>query len=137
MVFAWSMQFIVIEWRVYSMTKNPLSLGIIGLMEVIPAVSMVLFVGHIVDQKEKKSLLFKCLLGFSVIGIGLFLLTWPKIISRYESGLTAKFVGTLTAVVFGGTMTMITVFSTGVLFPKFRKLNLQTDIDNHDKNNAS
>jgi len=84
MVFAWSMQFIVIEWEVYSITKNPLSLGIIGLMEVIPAVSLALFAGHIVDQKEKKNLLFKCLFGFSVISIGLFLLTWPKIISGYE-----------------------------------------------------
>lgn len=84
MVFAWSMQFIVIEWEVYSITKNPLSLGIIGLMEVIPAVSLALFAGHIVDQKEKKNLLFKCLLGFSVISIGLFILTWPKIISGYE-----------------------------------------------------
>jgi len=84
MVFAWSMQFIVIEWEVYSITKNPLSLGIIGLMEVIPAVSLALFAGHIVDQKEKKNLLFKCLLGFSVISIGLFILTWPKIILGYE-----------------------------------------------------
>ncbi|MHA7942345.1 MFS transporter [Formosa sp. 3Alg 14/1] len=80
MVFAWSMQFIVIEWEVYSITKNPLSLGIIGLMEVIPAVSMALFSGHIVDQSEKKSLLVKCILGFSVISFGLFLLTWPKVV---------------------------------------------------------
>ena len=55
MVFAWSMQFIVIEWVVYSLTKNPLSLGIIGLMEVIPAIGMALFAGHIVDQNEKKT----------------------------------------------------------------------------------
>ena len=80
MVFAWSMQFVVIEWEVYSITKNPLSLGIIGLMEVIPAVSLALFAGHIVDQKEKKGLLVKCILGFSVISLGLFLLTWPKIV---------------------------------------------------------
>lgn len=84
MVFAWSMQFIVIEWEVYSLTKNPLSLGIIGLMEVIPAVSMALFAGHIVDQREKKGLLVKCILGFSVISFGLFLLTWPKIVSGYS-----------------------------------------------------
>jgi len=77
MVFAWSMQFIVIEWEVYSLTKNPLSLGLIGLMEVIPAVSMALFAGHMVDQREKKGLLVKCILGFSVISFGLFLLTWP------------------------------------------------------------
>lgn len=80
MVFAWAMQFIVIEWEVYSLTKNPLSLGIIGLMEVIPAVGMALFAGHIVDQKEKKGLLVKCILGFSVISFGLFLLTWPRVV---------------------------------------------------------
>ncbi|OXA87376.1 MFS transporter [Flavobacterium hercynium] len=81
MVFAWSMQFIVIEWEVYSITKNPLSLGLIGLMEVIPAVSMALFAGHMVDQREKKGLLIKCILGFSVISFGLFLLTWPRVVS--------------------------------------------------------
>lgn len=85
MVFAWSMQFIIIEWQVYSLTKNPLSLGIIGLMEIIPAISMALFAGHIVDQKEKKGLLLKCILGFSVISFGLFLLTWPLIVSDFST----------------------------------------------------
>ncbi|NHF58910.1 MFS transporter [Flavobacteriaceae bacterium TP-CH-4] len=79
MVFAWSMQFIVIEWQVYTMTKDPLSLGIIGLMEVIPAVSTALFAGHVVDQKEKRNLLVKCILGFSVISLGLFLLSLPSL----------------------------------------------------------
>ncbi len=85
MVFAWSMQFVVIEWEVYSLTKNPLSLGIIGLMEVIPAVGMALFAGHIVDQSEKRNLLIKCLLGFSVISFGLFLLTWPRIVGDWST----------------------------------------------------
>jgi MFS family permease len=79
MVFAWAMQFVIIEWEVYSLTKNPLSLGIIGLMEIVPAVSMALFAGHIVDQNEKKGLLVKCLFGFSVISLGLFLITIPSI----------------------------------------------------------
>jgi MFS family permease len=83
MVFAWSMQFIIIEWQVYSITKDPLSLGLIGLMEVIPAFSMALFAGHIVDQKEKKGLLLKCILAFSVISFGLFLLTWPAVVQDY------------------------------------------------------
>jgi MFS family permease len=85
MVFAWSMQFIIIEWEVYSLTKSALSLGIIGLMEVIPAIGMALFAGHIVDQKEKKGMLLKCILGFSIISFGLFLLTWPRIISDYST----------------------------------------------------
>ena len=52
MVFSWSMQFIVIEWEVYSLTKSALSLGIVGLMEVVPAILMALFAGHFVDQNE-------------------------------------------------------------------------------------
>ncbi|KAF2331074.1 MFS transporter [Flavobacterium ginsenosidimutans] len=100
MVFAWSMQFIVIEWEVYSLTKNPLSLGIIGLMEIIPAVSMSLFAGHIVDQREKKSLLVKCILGFSVISFGLFLLTWPKVIGGWSTYLILYSIYAL--VFFGG-----------------------------------
>lgn len=85
MVFGWSMQFIVIEWEVYSLTKSALSLGIVGLMEVVPAISMALFAGHIVDQNEKKGLLLKCILGFLVISFGLFLLTWPEFNSGYSS----------------------------------------------------
>ena len=46
LVFAWSMQFVVIEWEIYSLTKDPLSLGIIGIAEVIPAFSLALIAGH-------------------------------------------------------------------------------------------
>jgi len=85
LVFGWSMQFIIIEWQVYSITKNPLSLGIIGLMEVIPAVSMALFAGHIVDQKEKRNLLILCTGAFSLISLGLFFLTLPSFIDGWET----------------------------------------------------
>jgi hypothetical protein len=50
--------------------QRSLSLGIIGLMEVIPAVSMALFAGHIVDQRKK--LISQMHFGFSVISFGLF-----------------------------------------------------------------
>ena len=79
MVFAWSMQFIVIEWQVYSMTKDPWNLALIGLMEIIPAVLIALFAGHIVDQSEKRNLLIKCILGFSVISLGLFFVSDPTL----------------------------------------------------------
>lgn len=85
LVFAWSMQFIIIEWEVYSITKDPWSLGLIGLMEIIPAVGIALFAGHIVDQKEKRGLLIKCILGFSVISFGLFLLTWPEVVRNWTT----------------------------------------------------
>ena len=83
LVFAWSMQFIVIEWQVYTLTKDPLSLGIIGLMEIIPALSMALFAGHIVDQREKRNLFLCCIGLFSLISLGLFFLSEDSIMASW------------------------------------------------------
>jgi MFS family permease len=69
------MQFIIVEWLVWEITKNPLSLGLIGLMEVVPAVSMALFAGHIVDQKEKRNLLIYCIIAFLFVSVGFYLAT--------------------------------------------------------------
>jgi MFS family permease len=88
MVLAWSMQFVLIEWEVYRLTKDPLSLGLIGLMEVIPAITMALFAGHIVDQKEKKSMLIKCLIGLLFVSILLCVLVKPEITATLSKNTT-------------------------------------------------
>lgn len=110
LVFGWSMQFIIIEWQVYSLTKNPLSLGIIGLMEIIPAFSMALFAGHIVDQNEKRNLLLKCIGLFSLISLGLFLITDPSVEKVWSTTTTLYaiycfvFIGGLLRAFFGPTI---------------------------------
>lgn len=93
------MQFIVIEWQVYSITKDPLSLGIIGLMEIIPAFTMALFAGHIVDQKEKRNLFALCIAAFSLISLGLFLLTTDEVIGSWS---TKSILYSIYALVFFG-----------------------------------
>jgi len=99
-VFAWSMQFVVIEWEVYSITKSPLALGYIGLLEVIPAVLMALFAGHVADRKDNRTLLMNCIAGFSVISLGLFLLTWPRIVAGVSSN--SVLIGIYVLVFLGG-----------------------------------
>lgn len=100
LVFGWSMQFIVIEWQVYSITKDPLSLGIIGLMEIIPAFTMALFAGHIVDQKEKRNLFALCIAAFSLISLGLFLLTSGSVVGDWSTNIILYSIYAL--VFFGG-----------------------------------
>ncbi|MBI1287841.1 MAG: MFS transporter [Flavobacteriales bacterium] len=85
LVLAWAMQFVVVEWEVYRLTKDPLSLGFIGLMEVMPAMSLALYAGHIVDRSEKRNLLVKGLLAFLSISSGLFLLTWPWFAEHFQT----------------------------------------------------
>jgi MFS family permease len=85
LVFGWSMQFIIVEWEVYSLTKDPLSLGLIGLAEVIPAISTALFAGHIVDQREKKMLFVQCITAFLLVAIGYYFITSPYVYDNYEN----------------------------------------------------
>ena len=85
LVFGWSMQFIIVEWEVYNLTKDPLSLGLIGLAEVIPAVSMALFAGHIVDQNEKKRLFVFAISAFLLVAIGYYFVTSPYVYETYKS----------------------------------------------------
>ena len=53
-------------------------------------------------------------------------------LGAFESGLTAKLMGTVTAVVFGGTMTFITVLTTVVVSPSFRNLDLEDELEAHE-----
>ncbi len=50
-------------------------------------------------------------------------------IGAFESGLTAKLMGTVPAVVFGGVMTILSVTFTNFKFPKFKNLDLSKDIN--------
>ena len=85
LVLGWSMQFIIIEWEVYNITKNPLALGFIGLVEIVPAISMALFAGHIVDQKEKKKLFVLAIFAFLLVSVGFFVVTSSYTYSNYSS----------------------------------------------------
>ncbi len=52
----------VIGWWIYLLTGSPLALGMVGLSEVIPALSLALYAGHYIDITEKRKLLLKCIL---------------------------------------------------------------------------
>ena len=50
-------------------------------------------------------------------------------LGAFESGLTAKLMGTVPAVIFGGLMTLISVVFTNFKFPGFKKLDLRNDMN--------
>jgi MFS family permease len=52
------MQAVIVGWQLYDITKNPLSLGMIGLTEVIPQIAIALFAGHFVDIWDRKRIIF-------------------------------------------------------------------------------
>jgi MFS family permease len=48
---------LVVGYQVYALTKNPLSLGILGLVEAIPALTLALYGGHVADRYDRRGIL--------------------------------------------------------------------------------
>jgi MFS family permease len=46
----------VVAWQVYAITKDPLSLGFVGLAEALPFIGAALYAGHIADRHDRKRL---------------------------------------------------------------------------------
>lgn len=120
LVFAWAMQFTVIEWHVYELTGDPIYLGIIGLMEIIPAVATALFAGHVVDNSEKRNLLAYCIVAFAIVSALLFIMTIPSVMKLLST--SYQLIGIYILVFFGGIIRAFigpTVFAfLGQLVPK-------------------
>jgi MFS family permease len=65
----------VVAWQVYALTKDPLSLGLVGLAEALPFITAALYAGHIADRHDRK-LLSMIALGVQLgCGVSLLLLT--------------------------------------------------------------
>ena len=77
LIFALNMQSTILYYWVYHITNNKLSLGFVGLAEVIPAIGFSLIAGHYVDQSEKRKMVVRCLSGYLVTAICLFAIALP------------------------------------------------------------
>lgn len=73
--FAFLIQYVVAGWEIYSITKDPFSLGLIGLAEAIPAISIALYAGHLADISNKRDLLIGALVGMLLSSLGLTVFT--------------------------------------------------------------
>src|SRR3954466_3442832 len=40
-------------WQIYELTRDPLSLGLIGLAEAVPFIAVALFAGHVADRGNR------------------------------------------------------------------------------------
>ncbi len=73
-IFTLNMQSTILYFWVYDLTHDKLSLGFVGLAEVIPAIVCSFFSGHVVDLNEKRKMVLACLAGYIVLATGFALL---------------------------------------------------------------
>src|SRR5690242_4369738 len=74
MVLAMEMQSVAVGWQVYEMTKRPLDLGLVGLVQFLPGILLSLVSGHAADRYDRRKLIVFCYLGYGLC-FGLLLLT--------------------------------------------------------------
>jgi len=61
----------LVGWWIYELTNQPFAIGLIGLAEVIPAVSLALYAGHVIDVSEKRKLLLRGVVLYWICALGL------------------------------------------------------------------
>ncbi|MGE5518789.1 MAG: MFS transporter [Candidatus Dadabacteria bacterium] len=72
----------VVAYQLYHLTKSSFSIGIVGLAEFIPVFSLALYAGHVIDRSDKRTLLLKNILAYSVCIVALLIVTLPSIERR-------------------------------------------------------
>jgi MFS family permease len=78
------MQTVAVGWQIYSITRDPLDLGLIGLSQFLPFVLLILPAGQVADRRNRARILSACfalellcallLLAFTLSGLAI---AWP------------------------------------------------------------
>jgi MFS family permease len=92
----------VVAWQVYAITRDPLSLGLVGLAEAVPFIGAALYAGHVADRHDRKRLALAAIAVQTLCGGALLALasypallaggrTWPIFAVVFASGIARSF----------------------------------------------
>jgi MFS family permease len=75
LTFAIQMQSVIVGWQIYALTHDALSLGLIGISEVIPFFCVALFAGHVADIVNRKKIILVSNLVYFICAGALLLIS--------------------------------------------------------------
>ncbi len=75
----------LVAWWVYELTGDPFAIGLVGLSEVIPALSMALYAGHIIDKSEKRKLVLTGVVFYTIAALLLLFVSTNYIGSHFSN----------------------------------------------------
>jgi sugar phosphate permease len=106
MTLAAQIQGVVVSWQIYDITRDPLSLGLMGLAEALPYISIALFAGHVADRQDRRTvslgslgLLVVCSVSLLALSLGAswrghaggHRVVWPFYVVIFLSGIARSF----------------------------------------------
>jgi MFS family permease len=91
-VMALRMMTTLLGWWIYNLTNAPFAIGLIGLSEVVPAVSLALYAGHIIDLSDKQKLLRRGIVLYFTAVLMLLLLSTKNTTHFFSNHTIAIFI---------------------------------------------
>jgi len=79
LAFALQVQSLVMAWQVYSIKHDPLALGLIGLVEAVPALALALLAGDVVDRGDPLRIYRGVIVGALASATLLFVVSLPAL----------------------------------------------------------
>ena len=92
----------LVGWWIYNLTNAPIAIGIVGLSEFIPAVSLALYAGHVIDISEKRKLMLTGVSLYALAALLLLILSSPVASSHLKPHMIAM-------------MIYLIIFGTGII----------------------
>ena len=80
-------------WQMWQITRAPFDLGLVGLAQFAPFLTLFLISGLTADRFSRKAILSVCMLTMACAAIGLFLVTYTNMVSKPYLLLILVFVG--------------------------------------------
>ncbi|MDE3153089.1 MAG: MFS transporter, partial [Gemmatimonadota bacterium] len=102
MTVATQIQGIVVGWQIYAITHDPLSLGLIGLAEALPFLSIALPAGHTADRVNRRTITLAALAAMVACSVSFLIFSenprilalpgaWPFYVVIFASGIARAF----------------------------------------------
>jgi MFS family permease len=76
------LQAVVVGWQVYTITHDPLSLGLIGLAEALPFIAVALPAGYVADRLNRRTIAVVALAVLALCAVALLALSSAGVLAR-------------------------------------------------------
>jgi MFS family permease len=94
-------QIVVVGWQAFEMTRDPLTLGMVGLAEALPLIAASLYAGHVADRAARRTIALAGTFAMFLSAIALLIFTttgmiahgrvWPIYLVIFLSGIARSF----------------------------------------------
>jgi len=112
------MQAVIVGWQVYDLTHNVLALGLIGLTEAIPSLTISLYGGHLADRKQRRSIVLFCQTGVFLAYLWLMTLSLPFFASHLKDSVWMIYVAVFISGLMRGLFVPSITAMIGTLVPR-------------------